>query len=341
MDSPKSLWSDLPLTAGIATLVCYAGVFNDVIGVEEVAARLGVPRDRGFSQALDDLVRQGKVIVQDGFAGLPGLEEQLAAKAGKIATARRLIQSRLGCLRRLGMSPIIEFVGISGSLAAGNPVRDQENHLDLDVFLITRHQYLWLCRILLGFRHLFDWREPEPELCVNYIMDAAYLMVINRNFYTATDIRNLIPVTGIDTYRRFLQANRWVDYYYPGLSGSPAPDRAPARGRLISKCFFVIYAVLRTIKWRDMGILRKLSFKEDLRGGVGLELHAPAHGGYQALVQKKFRRLAETCFPELLHAGLIERMFPDELGVAIEGGNSDLAALMAVTNIGPGYRKYA
>ena len=33
-----SIWYDLPMATGIATLVAYAGVFGDVIGIEEIAA---------------------------------------------------------------------------------------------------------------------------------------------------------------------------------------------------------------------------------------------------------------------------------------------------------------
>ena len=34
MNSQRGVWSDLPLSTGIAALVCYAGVFGDVIGID-------------------------------------------------------------------------------------------------------------------------------------------------------------------------------------------------------------------------------------------------------------------------------------------------------------------
>ncbi len=341
MNPQPSLWSDRPLTAGIATLVCYAGVFNDVIGVEEMASRLGVSGKADFSAAFDELRRQGRVILQDGFAGLPGLEGQAAIKASKIATARRLIQSRLGSLRRLGRNPIVQFVGVSGSLAAGNPVRDRHNQLDLDVFLITRPQCLWLYRILHGIRNLFRGREAEPALCFNYIMDASNLTVANKNFYTATEIRNLVPVAGFATYQRFLQANGWMDRYYPGFTGAAAVDTAAWSGHLVNMCFFLLFALLRSIKWLNVEMLRQVSFKTDLHCGIGLNLSAQAYGGYQALVQKKFSHLAEVWFPGLLDSELIDRLFPDELSVEIKMRNFDVAALIMRAGLGPDYSKYA
>ncbi len=340
-DSPKGLWSDLPLTAGIATLVCYAGVFNDVIEVEAMASRLGVPAAGRFKTALDDLRRQGRVIVRDGYAGLPGLENRLAIKASQAALARRLIESQLGRLRRIAKNPLIQFVGVSGSLAAGNPVRDRNNHLDLDVFLITRHPYLWLYRILRGIRSLFPWREPEPALCINYIMDAAHLQVPNRNFYTATEIRNVIPVSGLTFYRRFLQANSWANYYYPGLAGVGAPAADAPSGDLVNKGFFILYNLLRSIKWLDLKILRTTSFKTDLHRGTGPNLKGQAYGGYQAMAQKKFSRLAETWFPDLLNDAVIDRLFPDELSGEIKRGEIDLPAIILETGLGCDYGKYA
>ncbi len=215
-----SIWYDLPMATGIATLVAYAGVFGDVIGIEEIAARLGVAGQDDFYAALDELHRQGKIILQDGFAGLPDLGEKIQAKGPKIELAESLISSQLERLKKLGRSPLIKFVGISGSVAAKNPTRHRNNHLDIDIFLITRSQCLWLYAIPLKIlQHLLPKGRQEPEWCINYIMDESDLVVANRNFFTATEIMNTIPVSGFDTHRRFLRANRWVDYYYPGVMG--------------------------------------------------------------------------------------------------------------------------
>ncbi len=340
MDSPKSLWSDLPLTAGIATLVCYAGVFNDVIGVEEVASRLGVPGSSDFRSALSELQHQGRVILKDGFVGLPHLENQLAAKPEKIAAAHRLIESRRRSLWRLGRNPTVRFVGISGSLAAANPIKDRNNHLDLDVFVVTRHRCLWVYRILLGFRGLFSRFEPQLRLCVNYVMDAAHLEVLNRNLYTATEIKNLIPVSGFDMYADFLAANKWVNYYYPGLAGGAEVRVATPTGEAVNRSFFALYTVLRSIKWMDLSILREISFKTDPTRGGGMNATVPAYGGYQAMVQNKFGRLARTWFPELLDSELIDKLFPDQFSMKIRNGEVDVAALLMAAGSRIDYGKY-
>ena len=330
MNATKSLWSEFSLSTGIATLVCYAGIFGDVIGVEEMASRLGVSGQNEFYSALNELHLQGRLILKDGFAGLPHLEDKATIKVSKIATTNHLIDSRIGCLSKLGKSSIIKFVGISGSLAASNPTRDRNNHLDIDIFLITRNQCLWIFNILRGLQNLFLRNKQEPEVCINYVMDESNLLIDSRNFYTATEIRNLIPVSGLDAYRNFLRVNKWADYYYPGLSGASSPVAVTPSKNLINKFFYLLYTMLRSIKWLSIDSLKKISFRTDSRRGIGFNLFRPQSGGYQVMVQKKFSRLAETWFPELLPAELIEKLFPDELSAEIRRGNIDEVSLLGV-----------
>jgi len=139
MNTQASIWSDLPLSTGIATLACYAGVFNDVIGIEDMSSRLGLSGQAEFYSALNELHLNGRLVLRDGFAALPGLDDKIAVKASKIARSQRLINSRMDHLKKLGRNPLIKFVGISGSLAANNPTRDRNDHLDIDIFLITRN----------------------------------------------------------------------------------------------------------------------------------------------------------------------------------------------------------
>ena len=329
------------METGIATLVCYAGVFGDVIGVEEIASRLGVKGQDEFYAALDELHRQGKIIFSNGFAGLPDLGDKLRLKAEKIELADQLIASQIEQLRKLGKNPILKFVGVSGSLAAKNPTRHRNNHLDIDLFVITRNQCLWLYAIPMKiFSALIPRRSKEPEWCRNYFMDESDLRVPNRNFYTATDIRNMIPVSGLDTFRKFLQANSWVDYYYPGFSGTTGPAPAVTSGNLINKSLYVLYTLMCCIRHLSIARLAKLSFKADAASGTRYNRLSAHYGGYQAMVLTKFSRLAAAWFPDLIDADLIGKLFPDELSVAVRNGELDVYKLNAGRGLVCDYKKY-
>ncbi len=340
-ETPRSLWTGLPMETGIATLVCYAGVFGDVIEVTEIAARLGVTGQETFDTALQALHREGKILLRDGFAGLPDLGEKLDAKAAKIDDAERLIASQMEQLRGLARNPLLKFVGVSGSLAAKNPTRHRNNHLDIDLFLITRNQGLWLYAIPMKLRQaIFPRRAQEPEWCLNYFMDESDLRVPNRNFYTATDLRNMVPVSGLETFRKFLQANSWVDYYYPGFTGATAPAPAPTSSNLINKSLYVLFTLLCCIRNLSPARLLKLSFKADAAGGTRYNRLSARYGGYQAMVLTKFSRLAAAWFPELIDGTLIGRLFPDELSVAVRKGEIDVYKINAGRGLVCDYKKY-
>lgn len=340
MNSPQSIWSDKPMSTGIAALVCYAGVFNDVIGVEEMASRLGVSGQDEFYAAVDELHRQDRIVVKDGFAGLPNFEDKITAKASKIAFTKKLIGSRMDRLRKIGRNPLVKFVGISGSLAADNPTRDRNNRLDIDIFLVTRKQCLCLYSILRGIKNIFNRNNDEPEICVNYIMDESNLLVANRNLYTATEIRNLIPIAGLEVYSKFLKINSWAGYYYPEMVVASEPAASTPSNNLINKFFYVVYTIFRCLKWFSLEPFMKLSFKFDLHSGACSYVFRPPYGGFHALVQKKFARLAETWFPELLGSKLIARLFPDKLSSEIRSGELDVVAIAENVGLGDAYSKY-
>jgi S-adenosylmethionine-dependent methyltransferase len=124
-----------------------------------------------FSNSLNELVVGKHISVQDGFAALPNHEAGIAAKADKQRKAELLIKSKLKFLRRLGWLPIIKFIGISGSLAAGNPVLDNDNKIDIDVFVITRNQFMWFFFIPLVIIRRLKGNQANQGLCFNTVMD--------------------------------------------------------------------------------------------------------------------------------------------------------------------------
>ena len=104
--------------------------------------------------------------------------------------------------------------------------------------------------------------------------------------------------------------------------------------------FFVLFAAMKSIQWRTLDPLRKISFKTGPHIGSGLNLFSQPYGGYQALVHEKFSRLAREWFPELLGAKLIERLFPDQLSAEIRRGDIDVARIFVNADLGPDYSKY-
>jgi hypothetical protein len=63
-----------------------------------------------------------------------------------------------------------------------------------------------------------DYRQKD-KLCLNMWFDESDLVWISpRNFYTAHEIAQLIPLVNKDkTYEKFIWKNRWIKNYWPNV----------------------------------------------------------------------------------------------------------------------------
>lgn len=314
----SSIWSGISMQTRIACMVCYAAIFKDVIRVSEMFEKLNVENKDAFDKAIKDLETGKFIVIKDGFAALPYLVEKILNKAADFNRSEQLIHSKIKFLKKLGKLPLIKFIGISGSVAAGNPVKDFENKLDIDIFVITGKQLIWFFCIPMIFARLFQRKNTANTMCFNYILDESDLMIYNRNLYTAHEIRNLIPISGMDTYNKFLQTNNWVNCYFPGFINNPTDLPNHVSNELVNKLMFLIYTGFRCIKKFTLKPLREISFKVDPVKHLNINRMSSLYGGYQALVQKNFTKIFNTSFPELKEDKLIEKLFGDELSIAIK-----------------------
>jgi hypothetical protein len=110
--------------------------------------------------------------------------------------------------------PFVESVCISGSLSKNY----FDENGDVDFFIITKPQRLWLCRsILVGFKKVF-LLNSRKYFCVNYFVGSDNLSIPDRNIFTATEIATLIPVYDLSGYAQFILKNEWIYNYLPNFN---------------------------------------------------------------------------------------------------------------------------
>ena len=144
----------------------------------------------------------------------------------KIEKAKRLA-------RFLSFFPPISLVAVTGSLAAANASVDD----DLDFFIITRANALWLTRLIAIplISIFFKRRLPKYQIsntrteysrsiksqiadavCLNLWLDESALAVPKnkRSLYTAHEVLQAKPIFDRgDTYAKFILANHWTSRY--------------------------------------------------------------------------------------------------------------------------------
>ncbi|HVG00836.1 MAG TPA: hypothetical protein VND68_13440, partial [Chloroflexia bacterium] len=216
--SPRRAAGDrLPLVSSVLGALAYADLFDAPLSAEEIHKyQITTSYSRAeIAQALSsepDLIAQ---VVTDGTYYCLKEREGLFSVRAERAEASRKVWERArryaGWLRRL---PFVRMVAVTGALAVDNV----NGRYDIDLLVISRPGRVWLCR-----RGLIGWvrvgRLLGDDLCPNYILSEGSLELAQRDFFTAHELAQMVPVYGERVYERMLRANEWASTYLPALAG--------------------------------------------------------------------------------------------------------------------------
>jgi hypothetical protein len=148
---------------------------------------------------------------RDGFYFPRGQSHLLELRSRRERCSLDLLGAQASVLRLLAHMPFVRMIAVSGSLAHLNADRDA----DLDLFVITRAGRVWsVTTTVLILARVFGWRK---HLCLNYVVSERQLEVQPADLFSANQIIHLRPLTGADTYSRFLHANAFVRQMYPNF----------------------------------------------------------------------------------------------------------------------------
>jgi len=168
-----------------------------------------------FEKSLNKLISEGLIQRKDGYFYPSGGDFSFYIHQRK----KREMYSRdkyryiNELLKGISKNKYIKFIGVTGSVAAGNaPDGD-----DIDLFIVCEENSVWICRFLV-FLYL-KLRFKLGKVCPNIFVSVANLSWKDKNVYTAHEVLLLKPVFNKDkTYEKFIQKNIWAfDYFanYP------------------------------------------------------------------------------------------------------------------------------
>jgi glycosyltransferase involved in cell wall biosynthesis len=116
-------------------------------------------------------------------------------------------------LKHLPLTSSIAFSGGSAHYGC-------ENHNDLDLFIITKPNTVYIVYFLIHlYSIMFNLRK---ELCANYLVDETNLQIDDSlDFYTAHQIISLTPFKNENMLYRFWNENTWVRNFFPNFIHVP------------------------------------------------------------------------------------------------------------------------
>lgn len=207
------------MQAAVLRPLAYFDIFRYPLKVEEIHCYLPVEMSKAdLINQLELLTERGIIFCQDGFYSLDSDFTLIDRRRRGNELAEKMMPAARRWAAFVAHFPFVQAVFFSGSLSK-NFLTDGG---DVDYFIITSPQRLWICRtMLVMFKKIF-LLNSKKYFCLNYFVAADQPQIEEKNIFTATECTTLIPVCANGVATLFYDQNSWVKEYYPN-NPIPAP----------------------------------------------------------------------------------------------------------------------
>lgn len=153
----------------------------------------------------------------DGLFCLSGRESIIETRLRRSKIANNLWPKAQLYGKWIGAVPFVRMVAVTGSLAVNNT----EANSDIDYMVVTKPQYLWLCRLfIIGLVKWIQWNYHDT-ICPNYLITENVLSIPEHDLFVARELVQMVPVYGLDVYQRIRHINEWSEAYFPNAKDAP------------------------------------------------------------------------------------------------------------------------
>jgi hypothetical protein len=163
-------------------------------------------------KTLIELVSEGLIFYSNGFYLSKNDPAWITERVAGNKRAEKLMKKsgRYGSI--IASFPFVRSITLSGSLSKFYASVDA----DIDYFIITEKNRLWIARTLLHlFKKLTFITGHQHYFCMNYFVDMEALEIQHKNEYSAIETVTLIPIYNDELVDRILQENHWTKSYLP------------------------------------------------------------------------------------------------------------------------------
>lgn len=219
------------ISAAILATLCYSDVFDYPLTRGEIwryiiwqKTRPKKIRITAFNTSVQSLLQQKQIGLKGRYYFLKGREHIVSLREKRKKISEKKIRQAEKIVKILRYIPVVQYIGISGSVALWNAEKDA----DIDLFIITKTGALWftrLCILLLlhvkGVRRKRQLGKTKDMFCVNMLIDIKNLALPKKrhNVYSAHEIVQMKTIVNKkNTYTKFVRANIWVKKFLPHTS---------------------------------------------------------------------------------------------------------------------------
>ena len=193
----------------LKTLLYFDG-FDYPITANEIEQFSQYSNDK-INTELNDLVNKKIIYSFDEFYSVSKNKSLVERRRKGNKKAEEVLKKVTKVSAFISQFPFVEGVFLSGSMSKGYFGEKD----DVDYFIITSPNRLWLTRtLLIAFKKIF-LLNSKKYFCINYLMSTNSLEIAEKNRFTATEFATLIPMSGNGVYSDFKNNNQWVLDYFP------------------------------------------------------------------------------------------------------------------------------
>jgi hypothetical protein len=220
----------------ILQTLAYADVFDYAMTEREIHRYLiGV---QAASQPIRKVLNNGHLVPRwfsrsADFFTLPGREGIVETRKQRTKSSASLWVKARFYGRLIAKLPFVRMVAVTGALAVNN----SRSGDDIDYLIVTEPGRLWSCRAMVIA--LVRWAARRGDrICPNYFLSDRALIFYHRTLYTAHELVQMVPISGLAVYETMLRKNTWANRFLPNALGKPqegqSVDQVDGAGKLTS-----------------------------------------------------------------------------------------------------------
>ena len=229
------------LAKSIIKTLAYYDIFNYPLTKEEIyiCSYTNGDTEASVFDELELLVSSGIVYNNDKFYSINHNSHLIPKRIEGNKRAIKKMKTAKLFSKFISHFPYIRGVLLSGSISKGY----MDEKADIDYFIITAPNRLWIARILLVLFKKMFLLNSYKFFCINYFISTTELEIEEKNIYTAIELVTLIPMYGADVYNNFYEANQWIKTYVPNYPKRDVTNLPAFKKKIIQK---VIEALLNS-----------------------------------------------------------------------------------------------